>query len=648
MRIGSTLKRLTRKLLTGFLVCVAPALALSQAPPGQFSYSFNVPDGTLVSAAAPELVVDPYLVINSNRLNGSLTWWGSASLVHPSVTANQIVQFKIAGAVNGYTYIRLRYSYSSTTYSANQYYLNFTNTGVSLYKGAGWTNTLLGSSLTSIATGDTIKATAVGNDIKVFINNQLKITVNDASYPTGGVGFALYDGSNSLDDLVIGSFRAFTPPPEPPGPPMPSVVITPTPNPPPTAAFIAQFAQAKPFANDQNLLVPNFLSAGSAAAVVPNYGGATPQTSLYAAGQGSTAAPGVGRAVDCEINPQTGTPYTLQECDAIRFMRQSPGARPQFTVNRANAFIAGTEAYKVNPESALGTNALAGSYSACVPTTQTTPPSTRTEICNDYSTLGNTMCSVGRTITVDPHNLYQCVEQLFTLTGPTCKIPREVDFDVFQNWQCVQTPNTLSNQTCRRTRLITVTNQDSCALATVTHESGFPFEYNYRRGLDLYYNGGVARVYCNYLTENKIDLRMFYGDVVQGQYGSGAVYAPPPNLSLLPNNVGAMQVNTAEPVDRVIGSTGSFDVWVQAGGQCAAAPLGQAPVCTFTIYLRQPYSTYEVCNEGGCFQQPVCTPDENGYCPLVDSTTMTFNKPTQLVIVNESIDNQCVGLEARQ
>jgi hypothetical protein len=630
------------------LLSCLPTLGFAQAPPGQFSYSFNVPNGTPLSSAAPELVGDPYLLVKNNRLEGSATWWGAAQLVHPSVTPNQIVQFRITGAVNGYSYIRLRYSYSSQNYQANQYYVNFHSGGVSLYKGAGWTNTLLGSAQTTIATGDTIKATAVGNDLKVFINNQLKLSVNDASFPTGGVAFALYDGSNSLDDLIIGSFRVFTPPPDPPGPPMPSVVIRPTPNPPPTADFINQFAQAKPFANDQNLLVPNFLSAGSAASVVPHYGGATPQSGLYAQGQGSTAAPGVGRAVDCEINPQTGTRYTLQECDAIRFMRQSPAARPQFTVNRANAFIAGTEAYKVDPAAALGPNTLPGNYSACVPTTQTTPPSTRTEICHDYATLSDTVCSVGRTITVDPHNLYQCVEQLFTLTAPTCKIPREVDFDILQNWQCVQSPNTLSNQTCKRTRLITITNQDSCAIGTITHQSGFPFEYRYRRGLDLYTSGGVARIYCNYLAENKIDLRLFYGDVDQGQYGSGADYLPPPNLGLLPNNLGALQVNTSEPVDRMIASTGGFDVWVQGGGQCATAPLGQAPVCTFTIILRQTYSTYEVCNEGGCYQQPVCTPDINGQCQLLESTAMTFNKPTQLAIVNESIDNQCVGLEARQ
>lgn len=626
-------------LLAASLLCLQAPTAFSQVPSGQFSYSFNVPNGTLLSTHAPELVADPHLVIQNNRLNGSLTWWGAATLVHPNVTANQLVQFRIAGAVNGYTYISLRAS------NSNRYFVQFTSNSVALYKGVGTNQTLLNSTPTTVATGDVIRVTAVGSELRVLINNQLRIAVNDTSFPTGSVGFALYDASNALDDLMIGSFSVATSPPPPLPPAMPTVNITPTPNPPSTAAFVNEFAQAKPFANNQNAQVPNFLSPGSASNVVPHYGGSTPQTGLFAQGQGATAAPGVGRAVDCEINPQTGTPYNLQECEAIRFMRQSPSARPQFNVNRANAFIAGTEAYKADPALALGPNALAGSYSACTTSTQTTPPSTRTEICHDHSTISDTICSVGRTITVDPHHLYQCVEQLFTLTAPTCTVPREIDFDIFQNWQCAQSPNTLNTQTCRRTLLVSITTQDNCELATVIHQAALPFEYDFRRGLDLYTTGGVARVMCNFLTEDKIDLRMFYGDVVQGQYGSGATYQPPPDLNLLPNTLGPLEVYINEPVERQIGQTGGQTIWVTGG--CSVSPF-RPPSCSFTINIHQQYSTYQSCNDNGCVDVPACTVDALGRCARLESTQLNFTKPSRTAIISETFDNQCVALEARQ
>jgi hypothetical protein len=383
----------------------------------------------------------------------------------------------------------------------------------------------------------------------------------------------------------------------------------------------------------------------TSAGTIPNYSATNAQSGLFNNGTGATAGPGLAKALNCATAPSGNNGFTAQECEAINFMRQAPPARPQYTINRNEAFISNNQNAINNPTSVLGAGTNSGTYSACTTTTQTTPAQFRTETCHDFSQLSDNKCIVGRVITVDASHLYQCAEQLQNLSTSTCTVPRELIIGRAFNYECEQSPKQLGTQNCVRNLSVTVVQRPSCALGDVLAQKGMPFGYQFQSGLDLYTDGGVARANCSYLNSPTVEFGLFYGSVLESQYGSGSTNNPPPNINLLPNLV-TVTADEVEPADRIIGTVGSATIVVRGGSNCYAGP--RTYNCAFTLDLHETPVQVETCNENGCTTGNNCTLNALGLCtPVKQRVVLGFEKPNIAFVETENWDNQCVGLEAR-
>ena len=305
--------------------------------------------------------------------------------------------------------------------------------------------------------------------------------------------------------------------------------------------FEDAFNDAKTYGAGRATDAKGKVNAGQGNSNVPYYGGTvTNQTSVFQAGQGSATVPATNRAIDCAVNPQSGTPYTLQECEAINFMRQSPGARPRFVINRAQPVIANTSNAAKNPAATLGgptATSLNGTYSAC--TNETIPAANvvTTEICYDFKPVTANVCSVGWQITVDPHHLYQCAEQLQNLATSTCQVKQIVEVDAKYTYEC-STPNSiLATNSCTKTLSVSVNQYPSCNFLDQLGEGVIPWT-TYRFGGGLfggrdwgYANGAVIRPVCKH-TDTEIDIRYWAGTVFPPMFGSRD--AVPPLASNVP------------------------------------------------------------------------------------------------------------------
>jgi hypothetical protein len=407
------------------------------------------------------------------------------------------------------------------------------------------------------------------------------------------------------------------------------------------------------------------VNAATGQTEVPYYTGTTaqPQSGLFSNGQGSTTAPGMQRTTDCATLPATGSGFTQQECEAINFMQKAPTVRPQFTVNRNEGMIANTKGGVLAPSTALGTtnSTLQGTYSQCTPTTVTSPITYKTEICTDTLSGIENKCSVGQQIVVDAHHLYQCAEQLQNLTTATCRVPAVVEVDHFFNYNCTQSPKQLGTTTCNKDLIVDVVYFDSCAIGNKVGQADIPFGYSYERGNDLYLNGGTMRPYCNYLTQDQVDMKWFFGTVYQGTFGSGAVYSPPPDSNLMPMT-GSGIVYVDEPVDRIIynSSIGApfgqgVGVFVAAGSRCYRSPsatINTPPgekICDITLIFGTEPAQGGTDENGAeitpnCYGRPA---PPSGFC-AEKRASIWFIKPHKTYTVTDRWQNACLPLEARQ
>jgi hypothetical protein len=381
------------------------------------------------------------------------------------------------------------------------------------------------------------------------------------------------------------------------------------------------------------------VNSSSGQANVPHFATSGTQSQYFSAGQGQTNAPGQQRTVDCANMPSSVTGISRQECEAINFMQRAPTTRPQFSVNRNEALISNTRASVRNPPAALGASngTLQGNYSQCVPTTVTSPITYRTEICTDNQSAVDSRCSVGQQIVVDAHHLYQCAEQLQNLTSSTCRVPDIVEVDRTMNFACTESLRQLGVQSCNQTLLVQVTSADNCTIGDKVGEVGGGWGYTTRNGPDLYTGGLIVRAYCNFLTQDLVDIKYFYGDINEGDYGSGASFSPPPDITLVPNS-GSVVANLSEPVERLLqgGLTGYFrgrGIGLYASGQC------QGDACDYTLVVRgmvQP-------NTGlSCYVGSTDT------CTIRQSQRITFTKPKKVFVATDTWSNDCAALEARR
>jgi hypothetical protein len=389
------------------------------------------------------------------------------------------------------------------------------------------------------------------------------------------------------------------------------------------------------------------ITTANPAQVVPGYSGSNQsQASYFAGGMGSTVGPGAARVVGC--NGQSDL-----ECQAVNLLAKARQTRPQFQIANNDPLISKARALSANPGSQIGD--IFSTYDTCKTATTTTPAIFDTQVCQEYSVNENKNCSIGQEVVVDP------------------------DY----NYQCDRSPRRIDNLTCSRILRVTTTVTPSCNSGDVLTYASFGWGYDYRSGKDLYIDGGVVRAYCNF---GGIELGLFRGNVVEGDYGSGAEGRPPPDPTRLPSLTRPV-LSTSEPSARDLGygvsAMGSCDssncnYQVATGGSFAQCPAGQGmwfddgyggvffsssgngalsascsmPSGAATLICDAYSNCYYQCPagsttgpliDGQCYQQ-MASPSYTLAGPVM---TLSFPRPRNIINVYEEWDNQCAGLEAR-
>ena len=131
-------------------------------------------------------------------------------------------------------------------------------------------------------------------------------------------------------------------------------------------------------------------------------------------------------------------------------MVQNPTTRPQFTISPGNPLITNSRNIEANPGTLAALSlgyadpSAIGAFTGCTSRTVTTPPTYTTEVCNEYLSTTNQLCTVGRTIVVDANS----------------------------NYICSQTANAYQTQTCNRTLNAVVTKTPFCSITGTTTDLG--------------------------------------------------------------------------------------------------------------------------------------------------------------------------------
>jgi conjugal transfer mating pair stabilization protein TraN len=89
--------------------------------------------------------------------------------------------------------------------------------------------------------------------------------------------------------------------------------------------------------------------------------------------------------------------------------------------------------------------------------------------------------------------------------------------------------------TCSKTLTVAPKDKFNCTVGGVASQVSFGWDYQNRKGADLYINGGVARAYCEPGERTVLHMGFFGGNVNEGDAGSGSDFGPAPVASLLPD-----------------------------------------------------------------------------------------------------------------
>lgn len=268
-----------------------------------------------------------------------------------------------------------------------------------------------------------------------------------------------------------------------------------------TAAAAA--AQGKALGQSTNPTTSSNINSVTGANTVPGYATTSPEAAYFGGGNGSVAAPTASKLAACATS-------TTAECVAINLMRNKSTTANPITINPLSPLIVNARAVTNAPAGALGvTNGIfvePAAGSACLPGTTVTGTGSITETCEERIPLGEEVC----------------------------QRPWELEIQPWWSYTCEKSDVTVTRATCDRTLQVTVDWVSNCAIGENVVEQGFGWDYNFRSGLDLYQNGGVVRAKCFPAQADTVRMTLWGGDVVQNDFGSGAVNSPPPNVSLLP------------------------------------------------------------------------------------------------------------------
>lgn len=157
-----------------------------------------------------------------------------------------------------------------------------------------------------------------------------------------------------------------------------------------------------------------------------NYSSTAPEAGYFMSGGGDTITPGAGKVTACQTGPVNPNAFLQQNCEAINYMARNPTTRPQFTITPGDPNVTRSRIIEANPGTLAATSlgyanpSAIGAFTGCTSRTVTTPPTSTTEVCNEYLNATSQMCIVGRSIVVDAKANYQCNQTASAYQTQTC------------------------------------------------------------------------------------------------------------------------------------------------------------------------------------------------------------------------------------
>ena len=263
------------------------------------------------------------------------------------------------------------------------------------------------------------------------------------------------------------------------------------------------------------------------AATLPHY---TPNSPVPGLVPGST---GINAAGGAKITGCQG--HNDPECAAVNFLAKNPSTRLNFNLNPiTDPALAAARQVLVNPD-AVAKGFSGETESACSSRTETTPANYASEVCNEYLTLTEEICSIGQQVSVDADANYQCDEK--TSEYETLKCKRQNICNVTgqtikcENKTFLCTPGAASccnfSITCGASGDVTVIYKDCCGhtqTKTATAISdffspGFQYNWNSQSRLICDASGHCWVDFTNYYCINPSYPTGYYPNVNQFSFG---------------------------------------------------------------------------------------------------------------------------------
>jgi len=268
---------------------------------------------------------------------------------------------------------------------------------------------------------------------------------------------------------------------------------------------------------------------------VPGYNTTAPEQSYYGGGNGNVSGPTSAKLASCGAS-------TSAECVAIRLMQHKSTTANPVNINPLDPLIVNARAVKSNPVPTLGATAAVfvdpPTGPACLPGAGTTGTGSVIETCESNSSQ----------------------------TDQTCQKPWEFEIKPWWSYTCEKSTQVVTPATCDKILQVTVDWVPNCTLGENVAEVGFGWDYQYRRGRDLYVNGGVVRAKCYPAQATTVRMTLWGGDASQNDFGSGAVFSPPPNPALIPTG-DSMDVPTTVTSTIMTATSG---IMILPGSGCTA------------------------------------------------------------------------------
>lgn len=200
------------------------------------------------------------------------------------------------------------------------------------------------------------------------------------------------------------------------------------------------FQSGKDFGGSTKSSTAGVVTDAQARAVFPGYTDNAPESGFLSRA-GAPFQQGADKKARCAAQTQFSNDSDRQDCDAVKYLSQMDGSNP-FVLDKQNdpLFVAFRNAML----NKTAFNSLS-STQCTTKTVELSPAQHSIEVCNEYLTAEDKLCSMGREVVVDADTNYQC--GVTSNAYETLKCRKWINASVTSNCTSQWVSNTLSPPT---------------------------------------------------------------------------------------------------------------------------------------------------------------------------------------------------------